>query len=201
MVADKPSSGLIPDQLVQVIKDYVITQIPSSEILDGDIMHIPFVSLVRRPDPCLVGPITVGRGGDIISSLTDKYLRFHVLDTDVGLSRLGYRFFERALEEGRISRSSFDTQLDKRGARVFHIPNQIGSIRISLAEISKVDVRVIQDPRRASNIWQNYQEKISHEIQIDVTTKFGFIEIKSFFVGVIDFYERLLKSAPRPEYD
>lgn len=193
MVADKHPFGLISDQLVQVIKDYVATQIPSSETLDGEIMHIPFISISRLPKALLAGPVKTGKGQDIIVSVTDKYLRLHFLDTDIGLSRMGYRFYERALEEGRISRSSYETQLDKRGARVFHIPNQIGSIHISLEEISEVGVQVLR-AFCADIIWQNYQEQVSHVVQIDVTTKFRLIEMTSFFIGATDLYERLVKS-------
>ena len=185
--------GLIGDQLHQVIKDYVATQIPSSETLVGDMFESTAFLVERLAGSVVQAPLLAFRDRDCrIVSLTNQYLRVHALDQGYGLSQKGYQYYDKAFKVGRYSRRGYDTLLDRMGMRSYHIPNQVAEFRLSVADIA--DVQLCQQEASQSSIdsvWQNHQEKISHLVTLTFSDEYRQFQIETFYAGIIGFHTHL----------
>ena len=185
--------GLIGDQLHQVIKDYVATQIPSSETLVGDMFESTAFFVDRLAGSDVPAPLLAFRDRECrVVSLTNQYLRVHALDQGYGLSRKGYQYYDKAFKVGRYSRRGYDTLLDRMGMRSYHIPNQVAEFRLSVADIKDVQLC----PREACNgsidsVWHGYQEKISHIVTLKFSDQYRQFQIETFYAGIVGFHEQL----------
>ena len=185
--------GLCDDELEQVIKDYVFEQIPTTETNSGLIVEIDWLRVTPKQEDGSFDE-TLARVGYAfpIATVTDKFLRFHMLDSDIGLSKVGFRHYDKALEEGRISRRGYETALDRYGCRYFHIPNQIGVYQVLLHEViaTVIDVEKVSSGE-ASIAWHNRQLKISHCVYLEITATNEKIEVSSYFQGILELYTKL----------
>jgi len=184
---------LIGDQLHRVIKDYVATQIPSSETLVGDMFESTAFLVDRLPGSDVSAPLIPFRDRECrIVSLTNQYLRVHALDQGYGLSRKGYQYYEKAFKVGRFSRRGYDTLLDRLGMRSYHIPNQVAEFRLSVGDIADVQLSVREASHSSINsVWHNYQEKITHLVTLTINDQYRQLQIESFYSGVIGFHKQL----------
>ena len=146
---------LCDDELEQVIKNYVFDQIPATETNTGLAVEIDWLRMTpKQEDGSFNEHFSRISYSFPIVTLTNKYLRFHKLDYDLGLSKAGFRHYDQALEEGRISQRGYDTALDRYGFRYFHIPNQIWVHQVPLHEVDTTGFRVEKvDESSASNAW------------------------------------------------
>jgi hypothetical protein len=195
MVVPEHPYGLIGDQLHRVIKDYVATQIPSSETLVGEMFESTAFLVERLAASDVPAPLLAFRDRECrIVSLTNQNLRVHALDQGYGLSQKGYQYYDKAFKVGRYSRRGYDTLLDRMGMRSYHIPNQVAEFRLSVADIA--DVQLCPQEASRSNIdsvWQNYQEKISHLVTLKFSDEYRQFQIETFYVGIVSFHEQLFQ--------
>ena len=186
-------SGLCDDELEQVIKDYVFEQIPTTETNSGLIVEIDWLRVTPKQEDGSFDKNKAREAHDFpIVTVTDEFLRFHMLDSDIGLSKVGFRHYDKALEEGRISRRGYETALDRYGCRYFHIPNQIGVYQVLLHEViaTVIDVKKVSSGE-ASIAWHNRQLKISHSVYLEITATNEKIEVSSYFQGILELYTKL----------
>ena len=193
MAVPEHPDHLIGDQLHRVIKDYVATQIPSSETLVGDMFESTAFLVDRLPGSDVSAPLIPFRDRECrIVSLTNQYLRVHALDQGYGLSRKGYQYYEKAFKVGRFSRRGYDTLLDRLGMRSYHIPNQVAEFRLSVGDIADVQLSVREASHSSINsVWHNYQEKITHLVTLTINDQYRQLQIESFYSGVIGFHKQL----------
>jgi hypothetical protein len=184
---------LCDDELEDVIKNYVFEQLPTRETNSGLAVEIDsFRMSPIQEDGSLNEKLSRASQSFLIVTLTNKFLRFHLLDNDLGLSKAGFRHFDQALEEGRISQRGYDTALDRYGCRYFHIPNQIWVHQVPLHEVETMDFHVKKlDRSSASTAWNVRQLKIWHLVSLDVFTTNEKIEISSYFRGILELYKQL----------
>ena len=186
-------SGLCDDELEKVIKDYVFEQIPTTETNSGLIVEIDWLRVTPKQENGSFDKNNARVAYDFpIVTVTDEFLRFHMLDSDIGLSKVGFRHYDKALEEGRISRRGYETALDRYGCRYFHIPNQIGVYQVLLHEViaTVIDVKKVSSGE-ASIAWHNRQLKISHSVYLEITATNEKIEVSSYFQGILELYTKL----------
>jgi len=193
MAVPEHPDHLIGDQLHRVIKDYVATQIPSSETLVGDMFESTAFLVDRLPGSDVSAPLIPFRDRECrIVSLTNQYLRVHALDQGYGLSQKGYQHYEKAFKVGRFSRRGYDTLLDRLGMRSYHIPNQVAEFRLSVGDIADVQLSVREASHSSINsVWHNYQEKITHLVTLTINDQYRQLQIESFYSGVIGFHKQL----------
>jgi hypothetical protein len=184
---------LCDDELEEVIKNYVFEQLPTRETNSGLAVEIDSFRMTPiQEDGSLNEKLSRASQSFLIVTLTNKFLRFHLLDNDLGLSKAGFRHFDQALEEGRISQRGYDTALDRYGCRYFHIPNQIWVHQVPLHEVETMDFHVKKlDRSSASTAWNVRQLKIWHLVSLDVFTTNEKIEISSYFRGILELYKQL----------
>lgn len=194
--------ALISDQLHQVIKDYVSTQIPSSETLVGGMFESTAFLVERLTGSDVPAPLLAFRDRECrVVSLTNHYLRVHALDQGYGLSQEGYQYYDKAFKVGRYSRRGYDTLLDRLGMRSYHIPNQVAEFKLSIADIEDVQL----SPREASqssidSIRQNYQEKITHTVTLEFSDQYRHFQIETFYSGIVGFQRHLTKLLSQTGY-
>jgi len=195
MVVPEHPYGLIGDQLHRAIKDYVDTQIPSSETLVGEMFESTAFLVERLASSVVSAPLFAfcDRNCHIVS-LTNQYLRVHALDQVYGLSQKGYEYYDKAFKVGRYSRRGYDTLLDRMGMRSYHIPNQVAEFRLSVADIADVQL-CPQEASQSSidSVWQNYQEKISHLVTLKFSDEYRQFQIETFYTGIVGFNELLFQ--------
>lgn len=184
---------LCDDELEDVIKSYVFDQLPARETNSGLAVEIDSFRMTPiQEDGCLNEKLSRASESFLIVTLTNKYLRFHLLDHDLGLSKAGFRHYDQALEEGRISKRGYDTALDRYGFRYFHIPNQIWVHQVPLHEYETTDFHVKRlGERMESSAWNERQLKIWHRVYLDVSVTNEKIEISSYFRGILELYKQL----------
>ena len=184
---------LCDDELEQVIKNYVFDQIPATETNTGLAVEIDWLRMTpKQEDGSFNENFSRISYSFPIVTLTNKYLRFHKLDYDLGLSKAGFRHYDQALEEGRISQRGYDTALDRYGFRYFHIPNQIWVHQVPLHEVDTTGFRVEKvDESSASNAWHERQLKICHLVYLEISATNKKIEISSYFRGILELYKQL----------
>jgi len=188
--------GLCDDELEHVIKDYVFEQLPATETNSGLIVEVNWLRVTPKQEDGSFDE-TLARVGHAfpIATVTDKFLRFHLLDSDITLSKAGFRHYDKAIEEGRISQRGYDTALDRYGWRYFHIPNEIGVHQVPLNEVVETVIDVYKVDRDSASIaWHGRQLKISHSVCIEVTTTNEKIEVSSYFRGILELFKKLRES-------
>lgn len=188
--------GLCDDELEQVIKDYVFEQLPATETNSGLIVEVDWMRVTPKQEDGSFDE-TLARVGHAfpIATVTDKFLRFYKLDSDITLSKVGFRHYDKAIEEGRISQRAYDTALDRYGCRYFHIPNVIGVHQLPLNEVVETVIDVYEvDSGSASIAWHNRQLKISHSVHLEITATYEKIEVSSYFRGILELFKKLNKS-------
>ena len=188
--------GLCDDELGQVIKDYVFEQLPPTETNSGLIVEVDFLRVTPKHEDGSFDE-TLARVGYVfpIATVTDKFLRFYKLDSDITLSKVGFRHYDKAIEEGRISKRGYDTALDRYGYRYFHIPNVIGVHQVPLNEVVETVIDVSEVGwESASNAWHNRQLKISHSVHLEIITTNEKIEASSYFRGILELFKKLNES-------
>ena len=188
--------GLCEDELEQVIKDYVFEQLPATESNSGLIVEVDWLRVTPKHEDGSFDE-TLARVGYAfpIATVTDKFLRFYKLDSDITLSKVGFRHYDKAIEEGRISQRAYDTALDRYGYRYFHIPNVIGVHQVPLNEVIETVIDVSEVGREsASNAWHNRQLKISHSVHLEVIATNEKIEVSSYFRGILELFKKLNES-------
>ena len=184
---------LCDDELEDVIKNYVFDQLPTRETNSGLAVEIDSFRMTPiQEDGSLNEKLSRASQSFLIVTLTNKYLRFHLLDNDLGLSKAGFRHYDQALEEGRISQRGYDTALDRYGFRYFHIPNQIWVHQVPLQEYETTDFHVKRlGERMESSAWNERQLKIRHRVYLEISATNEKIEISSYFRGILELYKQL----------
>jgi len=188
--------GLCDDELEQVIKDYVFEQLPATETNSGLIVEVDWLRVTPKQEDGSFDEALARVGYAFpIATVTDKFLRFHKLDSDITLSKAGFRYYDKAIEEGRISQRGYDTALDRYGWRYFHIPNEIGVHQVPLDEVvaTVIDVNKV-DRDSASIAWHGRQLKISHRVYLEITATNEKIEVSSYFRGILELFKKLRES-------
>lgn len=182
--------NLRDDELSDVITDYVFQQIPETEINSRIALEVDSMSITRKkPDGSFDDKPIRASGVFPIVTATDKFLRVHLLDNGLGLSKVGYRYYDKATEEGRISKRAYETALDRYGCRYFHMPNQIFLHEIPIKEIAKTRLRVQrQDSSSKTLVWHNRQLEITHKVHLKISATKEKLEISSYFCGVLDLF-------------
>ncbi len=187
---------LCDDELEQVIKDYVFEQLPATETNSGLIVEVDWLRVTPKHEDGSFNEALarVGHAFPIVT-VTDKFLRFYKLDSDITLSKVGFRHYDKAVEEGRISQRGYETALDRYGCRYFHIPNVIGVHQVPLNEVVETVIEVNKvDSGSASIAWHNRQLKISHSVNLEIIATREKIEVGSYFRGILELFKKLNES-------
>jgi hypothetical protein len=188
------STGLFDDRLEPSIKEYVFGLLPETETNSG--IAVDVFTLRRVSEPIFFDNSEHAVNdvkGYCIATLTDKTLRLHHLDNWWELAPAGYRYYDRARQEGRhrILRH-YDTLIERYGHLYCHLPNQIALLEIPRKEILKVSVSTCAAENTVRfHIKDNLMLDIEEYISVEVQTSDRVQKFCSIFRGINTLVEQL----------
>jgi hypothetical protein len=186
---------LFDDRLEPSIKEYVFSLLPETEKNSG--LAVDVFTLRRKTEPIFFDNSEHAVNdvkGYCIATLTDKTLRLHHLDNWWELAPAGYRYYDRARQEGRhrILRH-YDTLIERYGHLYCHLPNQIALLEIPRDEILNVSVSICEANWLVQHhIKDNLLLEIEEYVSVEVRTRDRVLEFHSVFSGIMRFAQALM---------
>ena len=181
------STGLFEDRLEPSIKEYVFSLLPATEKNTG--IAVDVFTLRRKSEPTIFQDsehAVNDVNGYCVATLTDLNFRLHQLDNWWELAPAGYRYYDRARQEGRhrILRH-YDTLIERYGHLYCHLPNQIALLEIPRKEILKVSVSICEANWLVQHhIKDNLLLEIEEYVSVEVQTRERVQTFCSVFKGI-----------------